>query len=380
MIYFDHAATSYPKPPEVLEEAAKVIKHFAGNPGRGDYALAKDSGHYLYQARKTVAEFLGIRPSSNLIFTDGCTTSANVLLKGYLRQGDHVVFSSMEHNANWRPLKALESRGISLTKVNVLGDAKSAVSRLEGALTHSTRLFVAVHGSNVSGDLLPLEELTECAHRYGIKVYCDMAQTAGFLPMNLSSLGVDFASFAGHKSLLGPGGVGMLYIKDEKDVAPLKHGGTGMHSESPDMPEFLPDRLESGTPNLMGIGGLMGGIRYIKNRGVEQINRHEISLTERFLAGLEQMDHVTVYGPQRGMPRVPVVSLNVGNLSPHKTSQHLEEKAEIAVRSGLHCSPLAHETLGTLGRGTVRFSFGYHNTEEEVDTALEVLNDLKFII
>ena len=170
--------------------------------------------------------------------------------------------------------------------------------------------------------------------------------------MNLSSLGVDFASFAGHKSLLGPGGVGMLYIKDEKDVAPLKHGGTGMHSESPDMPEFLPDRLESGTPNLMGIGGLMGGIRYIKNRGVEQINRHEISLTERFLAGLEQMDHVTVYGPQCGMPRVPVVSLNVGNLSPHKTSQHLEEKAEIAVRSGLHCSPLAHETLGTLGRGT----------------------------
>ena len=380
MIYFDHAATSYPKPPEVLKEASKVLQYFAGNPGRGDYSLAKNSGRYLYQARKTVAAFLGIKPSANLIFTDGCTASANTVLKGFLRSGDHVVISSMEHNANWRPLKALESRGISLTKVNLLGEVKSAVSRLENALTPSTRLFVTVHGSNVSGDLLPLEELTQCAHRYGVKVYCDMAQTAGFLPLDLATLGVDFAAFAGHKSLLGPGGVGMLYVREAKSLVPFKHGGTGMHSESPNMPDFLPDRLESGTPNLMGIGGLIGGIQYIQNRGIDDINRQEIALTERFLTGLETMDHITIYGPGRGMPRVPVVSINVGNLSPQKTSEFLEEKAEIAVRSGLHCSPLAHETLGTLGRGTVRFSFGYHNTEEEVDTALDVLDHMRHIL
>lgn len=376
MIYFDNAATSYPKPTCVYKEMENVIVNYGGNPGRGGYPLAHKTSKYLYECRRDIAEFLGAARATQIIFTLNATESANTVLRGYLHHGDEVIYFSTEHNANFRPLKALELKGIKVTRVKVLEDDEKTVYGLLRVLTSKTRLVVACHGSNVSGKILPLAKIIEAAHCCGVPVYSDMAQTAGFLPLNLTSLDIDFAAFAGHKSLLGPPGTGILYVKEEGLLEPLKTGGTGSQSQSSYQPVNYPDALESGTLNLPGIGGLAAGIRYLQEYGEEKVFRHETELTGFFLKSLETMKNIQVYGPSHRELRLPVVSLNVKGRSPEEVGNILYKEGEIAVRAGLHCAPEAHRTIGSYPGGTVRFSFGPFNTKAQVGTALDILSSL----
>lgn len=373
MLYFDYAATSYPKPLAVGAEMLRVLTEYGGNPGRGDYGLAKETARYLYEARKEAASFFNIRPTSHFIYTLNATESANIVIKGLLQRGDHVVYSSLEHNAVWRPLKARESLGVTLSEIAIPAAHYGDLAAWEAAIRPQTKLFVVNHGSNVTGHVAPLKALCRLAHRYNIRVFSDMAQTAGVLPLDIADLGVDFAAFAGHKSLLGPPGIGGLFVKEEGLLKTLKEGGTGAHSESPKQPTVLPSSLESGTPNMVGVGGLRAGLRLLREETVEAIGRREQELAAQFLQGLAVLPRVTCYGPPSGTQRVPVISINVADLPPQQVSALLEERGKIAVRTGLHCAPLAHKTLGTLLRGTVRFSIGHQTTAADIDTALDVL-------
>lgn len=377
MIYFDNAATSYPKPRCVYEEIENVLLNYGGNPGRGGYPLAHKTAKYLYETRSRIAQFLGASKSSQIIFTLNATEAANTVLRGYLHPGEHVIYFSTEHNANFRPLKALELEGIGLTRVNVCEDDDQTISELLRALSTKTRLVVAGYGSNVSGKILPLAKIIAAAHAHNVLVYSDMAQTAGFLPLDLTTLDIDFAAFAGHKSLLGPAGVGLLYVKEEGLLEPLKTGGTGSQSQSPYQPQNYPDALESGTLNLPGIGGLGAGISYLQDYGAEKVFQHEWQLIKYFLASLKHLDHVKVYGPDENQLRLPVVSLNVKGCSPEEVGNLLQQKGEIAVRTGLHCAPEAHRAIGSYPQGTVRFSFGLFNTKAQVNAALNILSDIK---
>lgn len=377
MIYFDNAATSYPKPRRVYEEMENALINYGGNPGRGSYPLAYNTAKYLYETRARVRDFLGAERSSQIIFTLNATESANIVLRGYLRPGDKVVYFSSEHNANFRPLKALELKGIKLVRVKVWEDDEKTVSELLRALAEKVRLVTACYGSNVSGKILPLAKIVSAAHSHGAAVYSDMAQTAGFLPINLTSLDVDFAAFAGHKSLFGPAGTGILYVKEEGLLEPLKTGGTGSQSQSPYQPKNYPDALESGTLNISGIGGLGAGISFLEDYGMEKVFNHETELTNYFLKSLSSLKNVTVYAPGDGGLRLPVISLNVQGYSPEEVGRILYEQGEIAVRTGLHCAPEAHRTIGTYPQGTVRFSFGLFNTMAQVTRALEILDGLK---
>lgn len=376
MIYFDNAATSYPKPPCVYKEMENAMENYGGNPGRGGYPLAHKTSKYLYQCRRDISQFLGASRATQIIFTLNATEAANTVLRGYLHQGDEVVYFSTEHNANFRPLKSLELKGIKVTRVNVLDDDEKTIYGLLRALTPKTRLVVACYGSNVSGKILPLAKIIRAAHCLGVRVYSDMAQTAGFLPLDLTALDIDFAAFAGHKSLLGPPGTGLLYVKDEGLLEPLKTGGTGSQSQSPYQPINYPDALESGTLNLPGIGGLTAGIRYLQEYGEEKIFNHEAELTRFFLKSLKPMKNIQVYGPDYDQLRLPVVSLNVKDRSPEEVGNVLYKEGEIAVRTGLHCAPEAHRTIGSYPGGTVRFSFGPFNTKAQVGTALDILSGL----
>ena len=377
MLYFDNAATSYPKPAETKAEVIHVMEHFSANPGRGVYAFARETSDYMKEARREIAAFLGVIPYKHLIFTSGATESMNIVLKSCLKQGEHLLYTGMEHNATTRPVKWLESAGIDSTKVPVSGNIKTDLRAFEAAIKENTRLIALNHGSNLVGYVQPLDEIVALAKKHDLLVLVDMAQTAGFLDMAVAASGVDFAAFAGHKSLMGFGGVGALYVRDPERVKPLIHGGTGNMSHLLNQPAIAPTGFEAGTRNLVGIGSLLGGVRFLKSRGLNKIREHESALTAYFLEQLKKMPQITVYGFPGAAPRLPVVSLNINDLAPEKVAADLDEKANICVRAGLHCSPAAHETIGTLNRGTVRFSFGAFNNKEEIDTALNVLDSIK---
>ena len=376
MIYFDNAATSWPKPMETKKEVWNVMEHYGANPGRGAYLPAKKASEYMEQSRKEIAEFLGISKPEHLIFTGGDTESSNVVLKGSIKAGDHVIFSSLEHNATLRPLKAMEKRGVQLSLWKISGRTEEDLEKLESLIRNNTKMIVACHGSNVTGTLQHLKKIVSLAKNYGIMVFADMAQTAGILNTSVEEIGVDFASYAGHKSLLGYGGIGLLYIKDPEFAEPLIHGGTGFMSHLLNQPKILPSGFEAGTRNMLGIGSLRGGICYIRKRGMKTIWEHEQMLTDHFRKELKFLTQVRVYDPV-SEERLPVVSLNVADYAPDDVASYLSEQGEVCVRSGLHCAPEAHEEIGTLDRGTVRFSFGPFNTVSEVDRACDLLESIK---
>lgn len=377
MIYFDNAATSHPKPKEVQAEVVNVMEHFGANPGRGGYAFAKETSQYMETARKEIADFLSIRPYKNLLFTSGATEGANVVLKSCLKKGEHLIYTGAEHNATGRPVKWLQSAEIQVSKVPVSGKKETDLKAFEGLIRNNTRLFVVNHGSNVFGYIQPLAEIIALAKRYGILVFADMAQTAGYLDLEIAASGVDFACFAGHKGLMGYGGIGLLYVRDPTLIRPLLHGGTGSMSRLLNQPAVLPSGFEAGTRNLLGIGSLLGGVRHLKKRTLVAVREHEKALAKRFLDGLRELPQAIVYDVGAEQCRLPVVSLNIRDHAPGDVAAELEKRANICVRAGLHCAPLAHETIGTTAAGTVRFSFGVFNCEAEVDVALNALSSLK---
>ncbi len=379
MIYLDHAATSYPKPAEVLRAMHDYLERAGGNPGRSGHRLSIAAGRILYEVREAVAELFHAPDPLRVIFTNNATHALNLALYGLLHAGDRVVTTSMEHNAVMRPLRRLEQRGVEVVVVPCAPDGTVDLNAMDKAITEATRLVVVNHASNVVGTIAPVAEIANLAHRAGALLLLDAAQTAGVLPIDVQAMGIDLLTFTGHKGLLGPPGTGGLLLNETvnpDDIEPLTQGGTGSRSEHEHQPNFLPDKFESGTPNGVGIAGLGAGIAWVMQHGVENIRKHEVELTRILLDGLRPLRGVTLYGPLDPQRRTAVVSFTVEGREVSEIGQRLDEEHEVLCRVGLHCAPAAHRTLGTFPKGTVRFAPGVTTTPQEVEEALAALEQV----
>ena len=385
MIYFDNAATSWPKPPGVAEAMTRFLNEVGANPGRAAHRRAVESGRIVYNAREAVAELFNAPDPLCVTFGANVTEALNLALRGYLRAGDHVITSSMEHNSVMRPLRALErqleprSSGVELTVVQCSPEGFLDPADVEAAVQPNTVMIVLNHGSNVVGTLLPAAEVGRICRERDLLLLVDAAQTGGAYPIDVQADLIDLLAFTGHKSLCGPMGTGGLIVGQRVDVGrlrPLKRGGTGSRSEHEEQPDFLPDKYESGTPNGPGLAGLNAGVRWVLERGVDEIRAHEVALTQQLMSGLRGIPGVTVYGSLDAELQTATVSFNVAGMEPSEVGLRLDEEYGIMCRVGLHCAPAAHKTLGTFPVGAVRFGLGAFNTHAEIDEALSAVKEL----
>ena len=377
MIYLDQAATSWPKPQSVIDSMIECLKHTGGNPGRGGYALALETSRKVLQARENISEFFNVGNASHVIFTSNCTEAINMVMWGGLWENDHIILSSLEHNAVARIAETLRLRELEVTTVSCDITEGVIEDAIIEAIRPNTKMIIWTHASNVFGTLFDIKKIGEIAKTFGVSFMVDAAQTAGVFPIDMEECNIDYLAVAGHKGLYGPQGIGLLLIRRELPLLePWRSGGTGSFSEELGMPEVLPDRLEAGTLNTPGIVGLSAAIEYIKKRGLKSIQDHELGLIRHLHQELLRLPEVTVYGPEYGDLRAPVLSFNIGYLDSNWVAHQLARRWEIAVRSGLHCSPLAHRSAGTLETGTVRVSVGIFNTMEEIQTLIDAVTEL----
>ncbi|MBC7247630.1 MAG: aminotransferase class V-fold PLP-dependent enzyme [Actinobacteria bacterium] len=376
-IYLDNAATTYPKPETVYEAMDRFAREVGGNPGRSGHHRSLESGREVLRAREAICKLFSVSDPSRVVFTKNATEALNTAIQGLLREGGHAVITSLEHNSIWRPLEAMRRDGLATyTIVDCEEDGRLDLKRLEEAFSPSTRLLACTHASNVVGNLLPVADMAEIAAARGVAFLLDAAQTAGRVEINPESMGITHLAFTGHKELFGPQGTGGLYIAPGWEMEPLSYGGTGSRSESSVQPDFLPDRYESGTLNGHGLAGLRAGVEFVLELGLKEIRRHEEELTGILLEGFDEIPGVTFYGPRSWEERVGIVSFNLSGLTSSELASLLDDEYGICVRSGLHCSPLSHRTLGTLRGGVVRASFSYLNTPEDVDALLRALQEI----
>lgn len=369
MIYLDNSATTYPKPQGVRQAMHRALVEYGANPGRSGYGMCLRTTQAVYESRKLAADFFGAAGPECVLFQPSCTQALNLVLKGALKAGDHVVVSDLEHNAVMRPLTALASRGITYTVAKVVsGDNDATLESFRKALGPKTKLVVCTMASNVFGIRVPVERITALAHQYGVKVCVDAAQGAGLIPIHIGESGIDYLCCAGHKGLYGPMGTGLLVLREPEELlGTLVEGGTGTQSRNLQQPEEVPERYESGTQNVPGILGLGAGIEFVRRRGPERICREELQKLRYLHGRLSKMGKVTLYTPPPEEPWfVPVLSFNLDGVPSERTGEFLA-KGGIAVRCGLHCAPLAHEKLGTLETGTVRVSPSVFTRKEDMD-------------
>lgn len=379
MIYFDNAATSWPKPPGVIEAMVHFMREVGANPGRSGHRLSVEAGRIVYEVREALAELFNIEDPLRIVFSLNVTEALNLAMRGLLRPGDHVITSSMEHNSVMRPLRALEREGVELTVVTCSPEGFLNPADVEAAIKPNTVMVVLNHASNVVGSLLPVTEVGRICRQHDLLLLVDAAQTAGAYPIDVEADHIDLLGFTGHKALCGPMGTGGLYIGPRVDLArfePLKRGGTGSRSELEEQPDFLPDLCESGTANAVGLAGLGAGVRFVLEQGVEKIRRHEEKLAAQLIEGLKAISGVTVYGGRDAARQTATVSFNIAGLEPSEVGLRLDEEYSIMCRVGLHCAPSAHKTIGTFPRGTVRFGLSYFNTKEEVEVAVGAVHQL----
>ena len=379
MIYLDNAATSWPKAPGVIEAMNEAMRTAGGNPGRSGHRLSVAAARLVYDARDDLAQFFGVSDPSRVVFTANATHALNQAIRGLVTPGDRVVVTGMEHNAVMRPLRDLEAQGVEVTVVPAEADGWVSAEALRAALRHPARLVVATHASNVTGTLLPIAEFARAAHESGAWLVIDAAQTAGVVPIDLRALGVDLLAFTGHKELYGPPGIGGLVIADHFDptvIRPLVCGGTGSRSESELQPRDLPDRFESGTPNLPGIAGLGASIRWLREFGFEWIRVHREQIHAALLDGLADIPRLRVYGTRDVLRSVAIVSLSVGEHPVSRVGHILDQEFDIMTRVGLHCAPAAHQSIGSFPSGTVRLAPGLFTTETEVAQTLGALREV----
>ncbi len=376
-IYLDNAATSYPKPSCMLEACKVFTEQVGANPGRSGHRLSVEAGRILYDARASVAQLFNIEDPLKIIFTYNATYAINMALFGFLKQGDHVITSSIEHNAIARPLRYLESQGVELTRVPV--DPKTCqVDPIDfkKAMRPNTKLIAILHGSNVTGVIFPVAEIGKIARENNVLFLVDSAQTAGVYPIDVEAMNIDFLAFTGHKSLFGMQGTGGLYVKEGTNLLPLVRGGTGSKSEEDIQPDFMPDCLESGTPNTPGLAALAAGVKFVLAEGILKIRSREEELIKQLIDGLSAINGVNLVGNMTLDCRLPVISFNVSGLLPSEVGQILDEKYDIMVRVGLHCAPWAHQAMGTYPKGTVRVSLSYLNKSDEVKYFLNAVNEI----
>jgi len=376
MIYLDNAATSWPKPPEVLKAITDVLERAGGNPGRSGHLLSIEAARVMYDTREEIARLFNAADPLRVIFTGNATHAINLILKGLLKCGDHAVTTSMEHNAVMRPLRSLEKQGLSLDVVPCAPDGSLNIKGIARAVNKRTRLVIVNHASNVVGTLLPVAEISTLAHQAGAKLLVDAAQTAGVIPIDMPVMGIDLLAFTGHKGLMGPPGIGGFIIGDGVDasrIEPLMQGGTGSQSELEEQPEYLPDKFESGTPNIAGVAGLKAGIRWLLERGIETIQAREKELTRALLDGLADIPGVRVYSTGNPEQSVAIVSFTINEKHVSDIGLRLDEEFGILCRVGLHCAPAAHRTIGSFPQGTVRLAPGPLTTMEDIRTTISAI-------
>jgi cysteine desulfurase family protein len=376
MVYFDNAATSYPKPEVVYDSIMTAMREYGANPGRSGHKMALKAGRGIFETRELICKLFNINNPMNVIFTFNATEALNIGIKGVLREGDHVITTSMEHNSVLRPIKYLERFGVESTIVKADSKGRINPKDIEKSIKNNTKLIVCTHISNLTGTIMPIEEIGSISKENGIIFMVDASQSAGVYDIDVEKMNIDLLAFPGHKGLLGPQGTGALCIKDGLELQSYMQGGTGSSSHSLDHPEILPDKFESGTTNGPGIIGLGAGIKYILDKGMHNIREHEESLAMHFIEEAKKIDGVTLYGPLDVKQQAAVVALNIKDADSSEVSYILDQEYDIAVRPGLHCAPLAHETINTLEQGAVRFSFGLFNTHEEVDYCIKALKDI----
>jgi cysteine desulfurase family protein len=379
MIYFDNPATSWPKPPQVKEAMNRFMEEVGANPGRSGHFRSIEAARIVFETREALSVLFHVKDSSRIVFTLNATESINLALKGLLKPGDHVITSSMEHNSVMRPLRDLERKGIELTVAPCFDDGTLDAEEVERKIQSNTKMVVLNHASNVTGTLLPVKEVGFIARRHGLAFLVDAAQTAGSYPIDVDRDGIDLLAFTGHKSLYGPQGTGGLVIGErikEKEMIPLKQGGTGSRSEFEEQPDFLPDCFESGTPNGVGLAGLLAGVQFVLGKGVEQIRQNEMALIINLIKGLKKIPQVKLYGPELQEDQIATLSFNFAHLSPSNGALRLEKEFGILCRPGLHCAPAAHHTLGTFPEGTIRFGLSAFNTEAEIETAIQAVSQI----
>ncbi len=377
MIYLDNAATSWPKPSRVKEAMIKFIEEVGANPGRSGHLLSIEAARIIYETREALSKLFNMKDLSRIVFTLNATESLNLALKGLLKPGDHVITSSMEHNSVMRPLRDIEKKGIEMSIIPCSSQGQLDPQELEKKIQSNTRMIVLNHASNVTGTLLPIREVGLISRKYNLIFLVDAAQTAGAYPIDMKRNGIDLLAFTGHKSLYGPQGTGGLAMGErvkEKEMIPLKQGGTGSRSEFEEQPDFLPDRFESGTPNGVGLAGLLAGVQFVLEKGVQEIHQREIGLIEKLIEGLKGIPQVKVYHPENGENRMATLSFNIAKRSPSDVALRLEREFGILCRPGLHCAPAAHRTIGTFPEGTVRFGLSIFNTEDEIEAVIQAVS------
>lgn len=376
--YFDHAASSWPKPPEVVEAMAKCVREYAANPGRGGHQMAVQASRTLFQTRVQLAKLFHVRNANDIAFAPNTTGALNLAIKGFVKPGMHVISTGIEHNSVRRPLEFLVRKiGVEVTYLKPNRKGYVNTDDLRKEIRSNTGLVVVNHSSNLLGTIQPVEEIGAICAEKGIKLLVDAAQTAGILPIDVEAMGIHMLAFPGHKGLLGPQGTGGLYIHPNVQLEPLMHGGTGSQSEAIDQPDVRPDRYESGTQNTPGIAGLGEGVKFVLRNGVEAIHAKEFELTQVLMEGLLGVEGVEVLGPDLGENKTGIVAFRLNGVDASEVAFILDQSFGIAVRSGYHCSPLAHETAGTAETGAIRASVGFYTTKEEVQDLIGAVSEIK---
>lgn len=377
-IYLDNGATSFPKPPAVAEAMTRYMTEVGASINRGVYASAQDAGMTTLMLREGLCRLFHHGNPTHCILTAGNTMGLNMVIRGWLKPGDHCLVSSMEHNAVMRPLNDLLTQSVSFDRIPCDSTGRLDVSAISGLIRPNTRLLVMAHGSNVSGTVQDAAAVGAVCRERGIPFVLDGAQTAGHWDIDFEAMGLSALSVPGHKGLMGPSGIGALLLSPEfaKGLAPILTGGTGSASHTEVQPDYMPDKFESGTPNLPGIYGLQAAVDFILETGVEALRAHETAMTGRFLDGLRGIAGIRLAGSWELENRVGVISVDFQQVDNAEASFRLEQDYGIMTRCGLHCAPSAHKTLGTFPQGTVRFSPGWYTTAEEIDAALQAIAEI----
>ncbi|MEG1682431.1 MAG: aminotransferase class V-fold PLP-dependent enzyme [Oscillospiraceae bacterium] len=379
--YLDNAATSFPKPAGVSAAMCDYMDHVGATINRSVYGSARDAGLVTLELRERLCSLFHFDDPTHVVLTAGATASLNTAIKGFLRPGDHCLVSSMEHNAVMRPLQQLADIGVTFDRIPCDDEGKLHPADILPLLRPNTRLLVLAHGSNVCGTVQDAAAVGAICRQHGIAFVLDAAQTGGHYPVDFEKCGLSALSVPGHKGLLGPSGIGALLLAPDfaRALTPLIAGGTGSASDSELLPPYMPDRFESGTPNLPGIYGLHASLGFVLETGVDALRAHELALTSQFLEGLSACPHVRLRGTRDLSHRVGVLSLDFTGLDNAEVAFRLESEFGILTRCGLHCAPSAHKTLGTFPQGTVRFSFGFSSTAEDVEIALAAIRAISAV-
>lgn len=376
-IYLDNAATSFPKPKEVATAVYDFMVNNGTSSGRGSYKKAMQSDYIVYECRKLIGKLFNFDNPKKVVFTSNVTDSLNIAIRGILKENDHVITSSLEHNAVWRCLKTLERDiNIKIDTVECSEDGITNPEDIKKYIQKDTALIVFTQASNVLGTIQPIREIGAIAREYNIPFLVDAAQSAGAMKIDIKEDNIDILAFTGHKSLLGPMGTGGLIINTDIDIKPLKAGGTGGDSAYEYQPDYYPNHLETGTSNVSGIAGLREAIKFLNKEGIENIHNKEKELTKYALEKLETVKDIEIYGPKDCEKMLSVISFNIKDKRPEDVGSILDQKYDIMLRAGLHCAPTAHNIIGTKERGTLRIGIGYFNEKEDIDKLVEALNNL----